>query len=403
MLSDTARPVIEATLPVVGENIGEIAGRFYGHMFSAHPELLTQGVFNRGNQSSGEQQQSLAGSVAIYATWLVEHPGQTPLAMMSRVAHKHTSLGIRPEQYPIVHENLFWAIVDVLGEAVTPDVAAAWDEVFWLMANELINMERGIYSAHGVTPDRIWRPWKVLEKNQVSPDVVEFVVGRMDDRIVKSSLPGQYVTLQMELPDGTKQPRQFSLTRADDGRTRAFAVKRVSPVDAHPAGEVSNLLHDSVQVGDALVTSPPFGAIVLDDSGQPVVFCTAGIGVTTTAGMLSHLVKADSDLPVLVLHADADEASFALRSQIESDVVALPNASLHVFYENEDGATGAGCVHAGLMDVSVLDLPEGASYYLCGPVPFMQAVRSQLIDQGVSASDIQYEVFGPDLWRADVD
>ena len=63
MLSDASRPVIEATLPAVGENIGEIAKRFYPHMFGAHPELL-DGLFNRGNQARGEQQQSLAGSVA---------------------------------------------------------------------------------------------------------------------------------------------------------------------------------------------------------------------------------------------------------------------------------------------------------------------------------------------------
>jgi hypothetical protein len=45
-----------------------------------------------------------------------------------------------------------WAIADVLGDAVTDEVAAAWDEVYWLMANALINQERGLYSARGVRP-----------------------------------------------------------------------------------------------------------------------------------------------------------------------------------------------------------------------------------------------------------
>ena len=49
MLSDQNRPVIEATLPVVGQHIGEIAQRFYRHMFANHPELL-DGTFNRGNE-----------------------------------------------------------------------------------------------------------------------------------------------------------------------------------------------------------------------------------------------------------------------------------------------------------------------------------------------------------------
>jgi nitric oxide dioxygenase len=32
----------------------------------------------------------------------------------------------------------------------------------------------------------------------------------------------------------------------------------------------------------------------------------------------------------------------------------------------------------------------------------MQAVRSELLERGVRARDVQYEVFGPDLWQADL-
>jgi nitric oxide dioxygenase len=56
------------------------------------------------------------------------------------------------------------AIGDVLGDAVTAEVAAAWDEVYWLMAEALINQERGLYSARGVRPETVWRPWQVERK-----------------------------------------------------------------------------------------------------------------------------------------------------------------------------------------------------------------------------------------------
>ena len=160
MISNRSRPIVEATLPVVGEHIGEIAKRFYEHLFSNHPELL-DGTFNRGNQIDGSQQQALAGSVAGFATALVTTPGRVPEKLLSRIAHKHASLGIRADQYQVVHDNLMWAIVDVLGEAVTPEIAAAWDEVYWLMANALINQERGLYSARGVRPETVWRQWQV--------------------------------------------------------------------------------------------------------------------------------------------------------------------------------------------------------------------------------------------------
>ena len=402
MLSDRSRPVIEATLPVVAEAIPRIAQRFYQHMFDAHPELL-DGIFNRGNQAEGSQQAALAGSVATFASALVKTPEQLPDHLLSRIGHKHASLGIRPDQYQIVHDNLFWAIVDVLGDAVTPEVAAAWDEVYWLMAYALINQERGLYSARGVRPETVWRPWEIERKIQETQDVTTFVVKRIDDRLVKTSLPGQYVTVRVPMPDGVHQPRQYSLTRADDGEHRQFSVKRVHG-GGKPDGEVSTLLHDEVDIGDVLTLSLPYGDVVLDDAGRPAVFASAGMGISPMAGMLSHLVAAGSGLSITVLHADLDEASFALRRQVVSDVLALRDASLHLWYEKQSYSNEpvAG-VHEGVMNLDQVDLPDDATYYLCGPIPFMLAVRSALVAQGVAPRDIQYEVFGPDLWQADLD
>src|SRR4051812_24230143 len=400
MLSERSREVVEATLPAVAENIHLIAERFYEHLFDAHPELL-DGVFNRGNQAEGTQQVALAGSVAAFATALLKTPEQLPEQLLSRIAHKHASLGVHPEQYKVVHENLFWAIAEVLGDAVTPEVAAAWDEVYWLMAYALIHQERGLYSARGVRPETVWRDWRVVERIEETDDVVTFVVKRIDDRLVRTSLPGQYVTVRMLMPDGVRQPRQYSLTAADDGEHRRFSVKQVRG-DGKPDGEVSTLLCESIGVGDVVTMSLPFGDVVLDDS-CPLVFASAGIGITPMAGMLSHLVAAGSHLPVTVLHADVDEASFALREQVLADVRALPNASLYVWYESgPDGDLPADGVFAGQMNLDRVGVPYGAAYYLCGPLPFMKGIRGTLLDRGVPAAHIQYEVFGPDLWRADL-
>lgn len=399
MLSDSSLPIIKATLPVVGENIQEIASRFYDHMFTGRPELL-DGLFNRGNQADGRQQQALAGSIAAFATALVEHPDQLPENLLDRVAHKHVSLGLRPHQYAIVHDNLMWAIVDVLGDAVTPEVAAAWDEVYWIMANMLINKERALYAAVDLNPDEIWRTWEVVGRTEETPDVVSFVVKRTDPRPTKPSLPGQYVSLKKEMGDGVHQLRQYSLTKADDGDHRQFAVKRVAGVDGAPDGEMSNLLHSSLKVGDRVQLSAPFGDVVLSYSNRPAVLASAGIGITPMAGMLSHLAKAGADRKVHLLHADAKPGSFALRRQVEESLAALPGGRLDVWFETPADHPAEN-EHAGFMNLDDTDLADDAEYYLCGPLPFMQHVRSALIARGVPARDIQYEVFGPDLWLAD--
>ena len=67
MISTTARPYIEASVPVLREHGLAITTRFYARMFKAHPEL--KNLFNMGNQAIGAQQQSLAGEPLVYGTW----------------------------------------------------------------------------------------------------------------------------------------------------------------------------------------------------------------------------------------------------------------------------------------------------------------------------------------------
>jgi nitric oxide dioxygenase len=205
----------------------------------------------------------------------------------------------------------------------------------------------------------------------------------------------------MTMPDGVQQPRQYSLTKADDGQHRQFAVKRVHG-DQTPDGEMSTLLHNDVQVGDEVVLSAPFGDVVLEYTDRPLVMASAGIGITPMAGMLSHLVQSGSQRQVMLLHADDSEASFPLRAQVGDDLEKLADGTLKTWFLTPAEAGGAsGSAFTGFMNVSDVELPDDAEYYLCGPLPFLKSVRSALIAGGVAAKDIQYEVFGPDLWLAD--
>lgn len=52
----------------------------------------------------------------------------------------------------------------------------------------------------------------------------------------------------------------------------------------------------------------------------------------------------------------------------------------------------------GLVNVAQIPLPDGVHAYLCGPLPFMRTVRTQLMARSVPPSRVHYEVFGPDLW-----
>ncbi|MFC5719244.1 globin domain-containing protein [Streptomyces gamaensis] len=391
MLSPQSTEIVRATLPAVGGAIGEITPLFYNKMFTAHPELLRD-LFNRGNQAEGTQPKALAGSIAAFATALVEHPDTRPDAMLARIAHKHASLGIAPDQYPVVHEHLFAAIAEVLGEAVTPEVAAAWDEVYWLMANALIALEDRLYEQAG-TPDReVFRPCRVVGRLRETDEVATFLVQPLDERPLPAPRPGQYVSVRVQLPDGARQIRQYSLSGRPD-QALQFSVKRTAGV---VPGEVSNHLHDHVGVGDVLDVSVPFGDVVLDEGDSPVLLASAGIGCTPMISMLAHLAATGSRRRVVCVHADRSESTHAFREDLAQLAAKLPDAATHVFYERPEGDWPAE--RTGFADFSGLGIPEGATAYLCGPLPFLRASRAQLLAAGVAASAIHYEVFGPDLW-----
>ncbi|MGW1164620.1 globin domain-containing protein [Streptomyces sp. NPDC002550] len=377
MLSPESAAVVRATLPAVGGALDEITTRFYGTMFTEQPELL-DGLFNRGNQASGAQRRALAGSSAGFAQALLADPDARPDALLARIAHKHTALGVTEDQYTIVHEYLFRAIADVLGEAVTPDVAAAWDEVYWLMAGALIAQEARL--------------------REETPDVASFLLRPADDGPLPKACAGQYVSVRALMPDGIHQTRQYSLSNAPGDRLRRITVKRVASVADAPEGEVSSQLHRTVRAGDELTLSAPFGDVVLDDADTPLVPVSAGIGCTPMAGMLEHLAATGSTRPVWVLHADRTQADHALRADTGRLVEQLPVAGAEFWYE-EEAAEEPGA-HTGLMDLDGLDLPTDADVYLCGSLPSMRAVRTQLLRAGVPARSIRYEVFGPDLWLA---
>ncbi|GAA4601565.1 hypothetical protein GCM10023195_04160 [Actinoallomurus liliacearum] len=114
--------------------------------------------------------------------------------------------------------------------------------------------------------------------------------------------------------------------------------------------------------------------------------------------MLAHLAATGSTRQVIAVHADRSQRTHAFRDELGLLVDKLPRAEAHIWYERPEVAWPAG--RTGLADLSGIDIPEDTRAYLCGPVPFMRSIRSQLLDLGVPADRIHYELFGPDLGLA---
>lgn len=387
MLTDTQRTIIKATVPLLETGGEALTKHFYKIMLGEFPEVRP--LFNQAHQASGDQPRALANSVLMYAKHIdrLEGLGNLP----AQIVHKHVSLQVLPEQYPIVGACLLRAIREVLGaEIATDEVIAAWAAAYQQLADILIAAEEQVYAANEAAPGgwRGVRQFRVERKVEESSEITSFYLKPVDGGAVVAHQPGQYIGLRFII-DGREQRRNYSLSAAPNGSELRISVKR------EPDGVVSTHLHEAVAEGDTLDVFPPAGAFTLKPGDKPLVLISGGVGITPTLPMLQEALK--TERPVHFIHCARNRAVHAFRDAI--DALAARHPRLKRFYCYEQASEHDGADAVGLLDESQLQqwLPETRDLdaYFLGPKPFMAAVKRNLKALGVPEAQTHFEFFGP--------
>jgi nitric oxide dioxygenase len=386
---------VKATAPVLAEHGATITKHFYRRLFDRHPEL--KNLFNQTHQATGSQPETLARAVYAYAA-NIDNLGALGGAV-SRISHKHASLNIRPEHYPIVGENLLASIVEVLRDAVDPATLDAWRAAYGQLARILIGAEADLYAGAAWSG---FRPFRVARKVRESDEITSFYLTPADGGAAPSFEPGQYVSVKRFVGDlGVDQPRQYSLSDAPNGRWLRISVKReAGEAEAIPAGKVSTLMHDGVEEGAIVEVTAPMGDFTLArDVATPVVLISGGVGITPMVSMASTLIADGSPRDVRFIHACRSGAVHAFRDWLNDAARAHANVTRTVLYEHVGPDEHAGVDHdlEGRLTPARVEqyaLAPDADYYVCGPIAFMNAQRDALIALGVAPARVHTEIFG---------
>jgi len=389
MLTDQHIDIVKSTIPLL-ENAGPaLTAHFYQRMFSHNPEL--KDIFNMANQHSGRQQVALFEAIAAYAK-NIENLAVLTTAV-ERIAQKHTSFNIKAQHYDIVGHHLIETLRELASDAFTEEVEQAWTKAYQFLAQIFINRESELYQQRAETAGG-WsnaRAFTVVDKIIESELVKSFVFAPIDKKPVITFKPGQYLGIEVN-PTGHqfKEIRQYSLSdKVTDGGYRISVKREINGVP----GIVSNYLHDGITIGDQVNLYAPAGDFFFVDRQKPVVLLSAGVGITPMQAMLETLAQQGYKNSVHYLHAceNSEQHSFSERT---TNLISANNWQQHIWYRSEEAQPAH--IHHGMMDLSTLDLPiEQGDFYLCGPIPFMQFAKQQLLTLGVTESNIHYEVFGP--------
>jgi nitric oxide dioxygenase len=250
---------VKATAPVLREHGLEITQRMYALLFQ---DEQIKSLFNESHHRGvGTQPRSLAGAVHAYAANIDRLEELGPV--VERIAQKHVALNILPEHYPAVGRALIGALRDVLGQAATEEVIAAWTEAYEFLAQILMRREQELYDQRAEAPGG-WLGWREFVIDRVVPEsevITSFYLVPRDGRPIMGFKPGQYLTFQLDIPGHGQVVRNYSASCVPGQGYYRISVKREgAPDDAPdaPRGLASNYLHDQGGPGTVVrVSAPP--------------------------------------------------------------------------------------------------------------------------------------------------
>jgi len=219
------RELVKATIPVLKEHGVALTTYFYQRLFRHNPEL--KNIFNQSHNETGKQPVALAMAVLAYAENIDDPSVLAPVITL--IANKHASVGIRAEHYPIVGKHLLASIREVLGDAASDELIAAWGVAYGALADVFIDAESKLYD-QACNADGGWSGWRsfrIIDKVRESEEITSFHLVPCDGGPLPGYRAGQYTTARLFVPElGVMQLRQYTLSIAPGAMHFRISVKR---------------------------------------------------------------------------------------------------------------------------------------------------------------------------------
>ena len=126
-MDDAAKKLVQDSFAQVAPISDAAAAMFYDRLFELDPSVKP--LFKSDIVVQGRL---LMQTIGVAVAGLDDLAALTPIVQDLGV--RHARYGVLPEHYDTVGEALLWTLRQGLGDAFTPEVEAAWTEVYGLLA-----------------------------------------------------------------------------------------------------------------------------------------------------------------------------------------------------------------------------------------------------------------------------
>ena len=227
---------------------------------------------------------------------------------------------------------------------------------------------------------------KVIEIKDLSPTIkgVRLTI----DRNMQFQA-GQYINLQLPGIEGT---RAFSIANApSEAGIIELHIRHVI------GGAATSYVHESLNTGDDVELSGPYGQFFVRKSDEKnMIFIAGGSGLSSPQSMILDLLEAGDQRTIYLFQGARDVAELYNQALFESWVKQYPNFR-YIPALNAPKAEDAWQGFTGFVHQAVADYFEnkcgGHKAYLCGPPPMIDAAISTLMQSRLFERDIHTERF----------
>ncbi len=234
------------------------------------------------------------------------------------------------------------------------------------------------------------RRFRIVERRQETPETFSIRLEPADGEPLFSYKAGQFVMMHLFQPDGSVWAKAaYSLATA--------------PCEATTQIELGIKIHGDftqraalLRVGDEVGIQGPYGAFVLKEDTDRIVFFAGGIGVTPLRSMIREALFTHRPMDLVLLYSDKTRADMAYEQEFRHLAEEHPRFRFIPILTREtpEGWVGeTSRIRREMVEAYISDAQRGR-YCMCGPQSFMDAIKTILVDMGVdTATRLQKESF----------
>lgn len=223
---------------------------------------------------------------------------------------------------------------------------------------------------------------RVAEACELNPLIRMFVLRPDHGGALPGYSAGAHLRIQVELPDGAKDWRHYSLINFATERNATNApTQYVIAVRKEEEGRGgSRFMHERLKQGDLVTIEPPKNDFPLHTGPGNTVLVAGGIGITPLASMAAR--RRAEGAPVRLHYAGRSRELMAFLPELQ----ALLGEDLRVHADTETGAPLN-------IDAVLDDVPAGDRLYVCGPKVMLDAVLARTQARGWEHDRVHFELF----------